>query len=162
MVCRSFIDFAAGVQDSRQDSVCLSAVRELLQDLIADLGCLGFLFGAPVHLGEQNLEVRAIGVLLERRSEFGNRLRKEIAVCIHPGQRPAGEPDFMRLEPVPPADQSLEFLLDRRVGRVGFEGALHMPNGGVEVALVFAHDRHADVGDKVIRHGGEHALEDVR
>ena len=54
-----------------------------------------------------------------------------------------------------------QLVLHRAVGGLGLEGAFHVPDGGVGVALILADDAHANVGDEVIRHRGEHALEDI-
>ncbi len=80
---------------------------------------------------------------------------------VHAGQGAAGQSDFVGFKALSAADQAFELLLDRGVGRVGLEGPLHMPDGGIKVSLILTDDRHADMRDKIIGDRGQHALEDI-
>jgi hypothetical protein len=82
-------------------------------------------------------------------------------VGVHARQGAAGQAHLLRFEPVTAANQPPQLTLDRGVGRIGLKGALHVPDGGLEVAFVLADDRHPDVGDKVVWDRRKHALHDV-
>ncbi len=162
MISGCLVDLATRVQYRRKDPIGFPAIRQLLQHLVADFGSFGALIRAPVHLGQKDLQIRPISVLLQGGSEFGNGLRIEVPVRVHARQGAPCQSHLVWLKSVPPADQTLEFLLDCRVGGVGFESPLHVPDGRVQVPFIFSDDRHADVGDEVIRHSGKYTLEDVR
>ncbi len=140
MISGRLVVLAAVLQDSRQDPGCFQTEGELPEDLPTDLGRFRALFGLPIHVCQEDLKVWAVTVLRQRRSKFGDRLGEELAVCVHASKSAAREPDLVGLESLPLTDQALELLLNRRIGRVGLKCPFHMPDGGVEVALVFPHE----------------------
>jgi hypothetical protein len=149
------------MQGGRDNPQGISTVRQLLQQARAHLGCLGPLFGPPVHLREQGLKVGPVGVFLKGRTQLGDCLRVEFAVGVHAGQRPACEADLVGLQTVATTDQAAKFLLDGWVGWIGLESAFHVPDRCIEVALILSDDGHADVSDEVVGDRGENALEEV-
>jgi hypothetical protein len=57
--------------------------------------------------------------------------------------------------------EAREFLSNCRIRGVGFEGSLHMPDRRVEIALIFPHNGHADVRNKIIGNCRENALKNI-
>ncbi len=76
-------------------------------------------------------------------------------------ERAARQPYLWRLDAVPPSEQALQLALDGGIGGLHLEGALHVPDGIVELALVVCDNAHPDMRDKIIRRDHQDSLEDV-
>jgi hypothetical protein len=88
---------------------------------------------------------------------LGDRLRVQLAAHIHVRQRAARHADARGLDAFTATVQALQFSLDGGVGRLDLEGALHVPDGIVDLVLLITDDAHAHVGDKVVRLCRQHA-----
>ncbi len=149
------------VQDLGQQAVAFLAVGELMQDLGDQVGGFGAPAGFQQDTGQQGAEVQAFRVVGQGGAQLGLGLGVQLAFNIQARQSAAGEAGAAGQHAIAPAVQAPQFFLNGGVGGVGLEGALHVPQRGFQVGLVFAHDGHADVRHKIIRQGREHALENI-
>jgi len=55
----------------------------------------------------------------------------------------------------------LKLALDGGVRGLNLEGALHVPDGLIQFALVVGNNAQADIGYEIIRHAHQHTLENI-
>jgi len=156
-----FVDSAGTLKIPGGNAVRIATEWQFRQDLLGDLSGLLLLISAPIEVGQQDLQVGPVRVLLECRAQLSDCLGVEFPVSVHASERAARESHLVRLEPIALPDEASKLLLNGGVGRIGFEGPFHVPDAGIQVAFVLSDNRHADMGNEVVGDRREHALEQV-
>ena len=81
----SFI--AAGfTPDIRQNQVCLQAIGQFVQHLLAQIRCLHTLAITPVCLCQRKQKVNSLRILLNKCVQLRNRPRRQVPSYIQAGQ----------------------------------------------------------------------------
>ncbi len=127
----------------------------------ADVAGVGALTALEIGIREEQLHIHALGVGGKHGADLGDGLRVQLAARIDAGERAARHAHFGRLHAVAPAVQPLQFSLNRGVGGLHFEGALHVPDGVVEFVFLVADDAQADVRHEVVGDSHEQATKNL-
>ncbi len=110
---------------------------------------------------QQHLHIGTVWLLCQNSTNLGNGLRIQLALHIHVSKRTACHADLGRLHAITSAIESLQFTLNGRIGRLCFEGTLHMPDGIVQFVLFITDDAHPHMRNKVIGHRHQDTAENI-
>ena len=120
-----------------------------------DAGFRGFDLhpGAEISSRQQVFHIVTGFIFSQHRFNLNNGLGELPTPGIHLRQRAARQADLGRFQPITAAIQALQLTLYPAIRRVNIKGALHVPDGSLEVFLLVADDAHPQMRDEIIRRG---------
>jgi len=148
---------------TRHDPVRGDVVGQLLKDLNCRLRCLNRVPALPQNFGQQNVQVGALRVLLNRGPQLDQRLLVEVAVGKLASQPAPGQLNLVgnAVLAIAACIQIVQGPLQQGVARQLLVGPFQVPDGPVEIAVLLADLAQPQVRDGVVRQHAQDPQEDL-